>query len=81
MDGHDFDRTISMHCPICGYETSEVDLPLLLLDRAMLRAALAKTRSAPEWDAGLEPHCPRCHRSRLLLDIGSLDRRSEGVPV
>jgi hypothetical protein len=81
MDRHDLDRTISMHCPICGYKTSEVDLPLPTLDRALLRAALAKTRSAPEWDAGLEPHCPRCHRSRLLLDIGSLDRQPEHAPV
>lgn len=82
MAGHELDRTISMRCLVCGYKTAEVDLPLPTLDRPMLFAALAKAgRGAPEWDAGLEPYCPRCHRSRLILDIGSLDRQSEGVPA
>lgn len=73
------DRAISMHCPVCGYVTAAVTLPLVTLDRPTLRAALANARpsDAPQWDAALEPHCPRCHHSRLLLDIAPLEQPEE----
>lgn len=79
----DSDRAISMHCPLCGYTTAAVTLPVMTLDRPTLRAALANARplDAPRWDAALEPHCPHCHHSRLLLDIAPLDRIPEPAPA
>lgn len=81
MAGHEFDRLVSLRCLICGYETAAVDLPIPTLDRAMLRAAFANSEMAPEWDARLQPQCPRCRRTRLVLDIGSLDRSPEDATV
>ena len=82
MESDRSDRAISMHCPLCGYTTAAVTLPLVTLDRPTLRAALAKAQpwDAPQWDAALEPHCPRRHHSRLLLDIAPLEQPEE-LPV
>ncbi len=57
-----------LHCLLCGFETSEVDLPASTVTRAALRAALSSepATSRPVWDAALTPRCPRCD-GRLLL--------------
>lgn len=78
MVGEEFERAISLHCPLCGYTTATVSLPIVTLDRATLRAALARSPlPGPEWDGSLQPHCPSCHYGRLLLDIGALESRLE----